>query len=378
MMFEQIETIATDDQISETIATGDQLKGIDYVELYVGNARQAMHYYRTAFGFTPVAYAGPETGVRDRVSYAVQQGSICLVLTSALDSDSPIANHVNAHGDGIKDIAFTVDSAEKVFNEVCNQGAQPVIEPKSFEDDYGQVTKATVSAFGDTVHSFIERSNHTDAFFPGFRALTNRAYVAPTALNSIDHIAIAVEQGTVDRWVDYYRNVLGFHQSLEEDIATDYSAMNSKVVQNSTGGIISVLVEPATGKRRSPIDEYLMYYGGAGVHHIALSSRDIVYSVGSLSGHGVDFTYTPHTYYDELERRIGRFDADVNALRDLHILVDRDEWGYLMQIFSKPVQSRPTFFFEIIQRVGARGFGSGNIKALFEAIEREQLLRGNG
>jgi 4-hydroxyphenylpyruvate dioxygenase len=368
MMFEQ----------TETIATGDQLKGIDYVEFYVGNARQAMHYYRTAFGFTPVAYAGPETGVRDRVSYAVRQGSIYLVLTSALDADGPIATHVNTHGDGIKDIAFTVDNAEKVFNEVIKHGARPVLEPKSFEDDDGQVRKATVSAFGDTVHSFIERSNHADTFFHGFRALTNQAYVAPTALYAIDHIAIAVERGTVDRWVDYYSNVLGFHQSLEEDIATDYSAMNSKVVQNCTGHIISVLVEPATGKRKSPIDEYLMYYGGAGVHHIALAAKDIVYSVGNLSAHGVEFTSTPRTYYDELEHRIGKFNADVNALRDLHILVDRDEWGYLMQIFSKPVQSRPTFFFEIIQRVGARGFGSGNIKALFEAIEREQLLRGNG
>jgi 4-hydroxyphenylpyruvate dioxygenase len=363
---------------TETIATGDQLKGIDYVEFYVGNARQAMHYYRTAFGFTPVAYVGPETGVRDRVSYAVRQGSISLVLTSPLDADGPIATHVNTHGDGIKDIAFSVDNAEKVFNEVIKDGAQSVLEPKSFEDDDGQVTKATVAAFGDTVHSFIERSNHADTFFPGFRALTNQAYVAPTALDAIDHVAIAVEQGTVDRWVDYYRNVLGFHQSLEEDIATDYSAMNSKVVQNGTGAIVSVLVEPAAGKRKSPIDEYLMYYGGAGVHHIALAAKDIVYSVGNLSGRGVEFTSTPRTYYDELEPRIGRLNADMNTLRDLHILVDRDEWGYLMQIFSKPVQSRPTFFFEIIQRMGARGFGSGNIKALFEAIEREQLLRGNG
>lgn len=362
---------------TETMMIGDQLKGIDYVEFYMGNARQAMHFYRSAFGFTPVAYAGPETGIRDRVSYVVRQGSICLVLTSALDADSPIATHVNYHGDGIKDIAFVVDNAEKVFTEVIKQGAQAVLEPQVFEDDDGPVTKATVSAFGDTVHSFIQRDSSADGFFPGYKALTNHAPVVPTGLDAIDHIAIGVEAGTVDHWVNYYSNVLGFHQSLEEDIATDYSAMNSKVVQNRTGRIISVLVEPAPGKRRSPIDEYLSYYGGAGVHHVALAANDIVESVGNLSGNGVEFTTTPGTYYDELETRIGRLNADVSVLRDLNILVDRDEWGYLMQIFSKPVQSRPTFFFEIIQRVGARGFGSGNIKALFEAIEREQLLRGN-
>lgn len=363
--------------VEQTIATGEQLKGIDYVEFYVGNARQAMHYYRTAFGFTPFAYAGPETGARDSVSYALRQGSICLILTSPLNADNPIAKHVSYHGDGIKDIAFVVDSAEKVFTEVVSRGAQPVLEPKRFEDEDGKVTKATVAAFGDTVHSFIQRDDHADSFFPGYRSLTNKADVVPTELEAIDHIAIAVETGTVDRWVDYYRTVLGFHQSFEEDIATDYSAMNSKVVQNCTGRIISVLVEPAPGKRKSPIDEYLSYYGGAGVHHIAFAAKDIVQSVASLNDNGVEFTSTPRTYYDELEVRIGKLDADVNVLRDLHILVDRDEWGYLMQIFSKPVQSRPTFFFEIIQRLGARGFGSGNIKALFEAIEREQVLRGN-
>nr|QEO74478.1 hypothetical protein [uncultured bacterium] len=366
----------TPEHTEPAASTGDHLKGIDYVEFYTGNALQAMHYYRTAFGFTPVAYAGPETGMRDRVSYAARQGDICLVLTSALDPDSPIAEHVNRHGDGVRDIAFACDDVETVFSEVVKQGARPVLEPRLYEEDGLRVAKATVAAFGDTVHSFIHRDGGTVAVPPGYRALAARA-AAPVGVGAIDHIAIGVEPGTVDEWADYYRNVLGFHQSLEEDVATDYSAMNSKVVQNRGGGVISVLVEPAPGKRKSPIDEYLTYYKGAGVHHVALAADDIVRTVRGLRDNGVEFTSTPGSYYDELERRIGNFDADVEALRDLHILVDRDEWGYLMQIFSKPVQSRPTFFFEIIQRVGARGFGSGNIKALFEAIEREQLLRGN-
>lgn len=365
----------TPERTEPAASTGDHFKGTDYVELYTGNALQAMHYYRTAFGFTPVGYAGPETGMRDRVSYTVRQGEISLVLTSALDPESPIAQHVNRHGDGVKDLALAVDDVETVFSEVVRRGARPVLEPQVFEDDGGRVTKATIAAYGDTEHSFIQREG-TAALPPGHRPLAHQP-AAATGLEAIDHVAVSVEAGTVDEWAEYYRDVLGFHQSFQEDVVTDYSAMNSKVMQNRGGRVISVLVEPAPGRRRSPVEEFLTYYRGAGVHHVALAAADIIQTIRTLRDNGVEFTSTPGTYYDVLEQRVGPFGVDVGDLREQHVLVDRDEWGHLMQIFSKPVQSRPTFFFEIIQRVGARGFGSGNIKALFEAIEREQLLRGN-
>lgn len=354
-----------------------RFRAFDNVELYVGNAKHAAHYYRTAFGFKPVAYCGPETGVPDRVSYLLEQRNVRLVLTSATKSDSSIAQHVYTHGDGVKDVSFTVDDAEKAFELTVKNGAQPVMEPATFEDEQGKLTKASIAAFGATIHSFIERKGCRDSFLPDYRPIIEPLSAKSTGILSIDHIAIAVEQGTLERWVNYYDEVLGFRQTREEDISTEYSAMNSKVAETESSSIKTVIVEPAPGKRKSPIDEYLTYNEGAGVHHVAFLSKDIIKTIGTLRKNGVEFTTTPHSYYDGLQQRIGPIPEDLSALRQLCILADRDEWGYLMQIFSKPVHTRPTFFFEVIQRKGARGFGSGNIKALFEAIEREQMARGN-
>jgi 4-hydroxyphenylpyruvate dioxygenase len=350
--------------------------GIDYLELYVGNARHAMHFYRTAFGFTPIAYAGPETGARDRISLVGQQGRIRLVLTSAMNSEGPIAEHFNRHGEGVKDIALAVADAAAAFEQSVSSGARPVMEPTVFEDRDGQVIKATVATFGDTVHSFIQRDGYRGVFFPYFSELKNHAAVS-TGMELIDHLAVAVEPGVASHWVEFYQKTLGLNLSQEEDISSDYSGMSTKVVRNGLETLVFVIVEPKPGARQSPIDEYLMYYGGAGVHHIGVQSTDIVQSVGALRANGVEFAETPDAYYDALEERIGQISESTAELRARKILVDRDAWGYLMQIFAKPTQTRPTFFFEIIQRAHARGFGNGNIKALFEAIEREQLLRGN-
>jgi 4-hydroxyphenylpyruvate dioxygenase len=355
------------------------VRGIDYLELYVGNARHAAHFYRTAFGLSPTAYCGPETGVCDRVSFVVEQGHIKLVLTSAMSSEGPVAEHFNRHGDGVKDIAFLVDDAAGAFEETVRNGARPVMEPTTFEDGDGQVIKATVATFGDTAHSFVQRKGYRGVFFPHYSAIKNPNTTAavPTGLAFIDHLAVCVEPGSSSHWVEYYKKTLRLNLSQEEDISSDYSGMNTKVVRNGSDNIVFVLVEPTRGKRQSPLDEYLMYYGGSGVHHIAVRSVDIIGSVGALRANGVEFAETPAAYYDALEERVGPIPESISELRDLNILVDRDTWGYLMQIFVKPTQTRPTFFFEIIQRANARGFGNGNIKALFEAIEREQLLRGN-
>jgi 4-hydroxyphenylpyruvate dioxygenase len=352
-------------------------RGIDYLELYVGNARHAAHFYRTAFGFSPVAYAGPETGARDRVSFLVEQGTIKLLLTSPMNSDGPIAEHFNLHGDGVKDIALTVDDAAAAFAETVRNGARPVMEPTEVEDGDGRVIKATIATFGDTVHSFIQREDYRGVFLPHFIALENPVPAMPMGLDYLDHLAVGVERGEARRWVGFYRDMLGLDLSQEEDISSDYSGMNTKVLRNGSDNIVFVIVEPLPGKRRSPIDEYLMYYGGAGVHHIAVRAGDIIRSVGALRANGVEFARTPDAYYDALAERVGTIPESISELRDQNILVDRDAWGYLMQIFVKPMQTRPTFFFEIIQRANARGFGNGNIKALFEAIEREQLMRGN-
>jgi 4-hydroxyphenylpyruvate dioxygenase len=353
------------------------LKGFDYVEFFVGNALQAAHYHRSVLGFKITGYAGPETGLRDRTSLLVEQGLVRLVLTSPQSADSPVASHVIKHGDGVKDIAFTVDDSTFTFEKLLRNGARPIQEPTLYEDENGTVIKSSVAAFGDTSHSFIQRKDYKGTFLPKFRPVMTAPDAIATGVKAIDHIAIGVEEGTVGHWVEYYNHVLGFHQSMEEDIATDYSGMNSKVVQNASGRIITVIVEPSRGRRASPIDEYLKFNEGPGVHHIALLTGDILQTIGTLRANGLEFASTPETYYDHLQNRVGEIKEDISALRDLNILVDRDEWGYLMQIFSKPIQTRPTFFFEVIQRRGARGFGSGNIKALFEAIEREQVLRGN-
>lgn len=353
------------------------LKGFDHIELYVGNAHQAAHFYRTAFGFKPIAYAGLETNVRDRISFVMEQGQIRLILTSGLDPDGPISEHVRLHGDGVRDIAFAVEGAARIFEETVRHGATPVMEPAVIEDEWGSMVKATIAAYGDTVHSFIERNGYNGPFLPGYQSVKNPPRARLTGLQEIDHIAVNVEPQKLDYWIDYYDHVLGFHQSHEEDILTEESSMNSKVVENSTGRIKFPIIEPHSSKRKSQIEEFLSFYHGPGVQHIALSCDDIIASVRDLRENGIEFLSTPGSYYDLLEKRIGRIEEDVDTLRELCILVDRDEWGYLMQIFTKPLQSRPTVFMELIQRKKARGFGGGNIKALFEAVEREQALRGN-
>lgn len=369
--------IAEDDVLTLTQQTPLQFKAIDHVEFYVGNARQATHFYRTAFGFKPVAFAGLETGVRDRVSFIVEQNNIRLVLTSALGPDGPIAEHVKLHGDGVKDIALAVDDAVGAFDEAVRRGARPIMEPTVLEDDERHIVKATIAAYGDTVHSFIQRSANDGGLLPGYQPVKIDLPATSTGLASIDHVAISVEAGKLDYWIDFYNDVLGFRQSHQENIFTEYSAMNSKVVQNSTSLIKFPIMEPADGKRKSQIDEYLHSHCGPGAQHIAVLSSDIVKTVKALRDNGIEFLATPRTYYDRLEERIGEIDGDLDELRELNILVDRDGWGHLMQVFTKPLQSRPTVFLEIIQRKGARGFGAGNIKALFQALEHEQALRGN-
>jgi 4-hydroxyphenylpyruvate dioxygenase len=357
-----------------------QLNGIDYIELYVGNARQAAHFYRTAFGFTPIAYAGLETGVRDRASYVLQQREIRLVVTAPLGPEGPIAEHVRLHGDGVKDIAFGVDDARQAFAMAVARGAEPVVEPMVIAGQKGSIVKATIKAYGDTVHSFVERGAYHGAFAPRYHAVKEPPSVEPTGLAAIDHVVGNVELGRMDEWVTFYNRVLGFRQMVhfsDDEISTEYSALMSKVVANGTGRIKFPINEPAEGRRKSQIEEYLDYYRGPGAQHLALETGDICATVRKLRANGVQFLRTPTTYYADLQRRVGRIDEDLHALQELGILVDRDDEGYLLQIFTRPLQDRPTVFIEIIQRKGARGFGAGNFKALFEAIEREQAERGN-
>jgi len=354
-----------------------ELSGLDHIELYVGNAYQAAHFYRSALGFKMTARAGLETGVRDRVSIVIEQNDIRLVLTAAQGPDSPIARHVNIHGDSVKDVAFLVNNVEKVFDQVVANGAKPVAEPARLEDEHGYVVKATVAAYGDTAHSFVQRDAYKGSFLSGYQPVTGRESKSGIGLREVDHIAVSAVAGMLSELVEFYCEVFGFHESHHEDVASEYSAMNSKVVQDGAGRIKFPIVEPAAGKGRSQINEYLTYHQGPGVQHIALLADDIVTSVRSLRDNDIEFLPTPDTYYDLLEDRIGGIDIDWKAIRELGILVDRDEWGYLMQTFTKPLHSRPTIFLEIIQRKAARGFGAGNIKALFEALEREQLQRGN-
>ncbi len=354
-----------------------ELKGFDYIEFYVGNVFQSAHFYRSALGFKMTAQAGLETGVRDRVSTLLEQDNIRLLLTAAQVPDNSIARHVNIHGDSVKDVAFLVDDVEKAFNQAVANGANPLVEPTRLEDDYGYVIKATIAAYGDTVHSFVERNAYQGPFLKGYRALNGGEGKSKIGLREIDHVAISVEAGMLSELVDFYCTVFGFHQSHEENVSSEYSAMNSKVVQDSAGRIKFPIVEPAVGKGQSQVSEYLSYHHGPGVQHIALTADDILTSVRSLRDNYIEFLQTPDSYYDELENRVGQVDIDQRAVRELGILVDRDKWGYLLQTFTKPLHNRPTFFFEIIQRKDARGFGAGNIKALFEALEREQLQRGN-
>lgn len=354
--------------------------GTDHIEFYVGNAKQAAYYYRTAFGFQLTAYAGLETGVRDRASYVLQQGKIRFVLTTPYHPNNPIADHIYTHGDGVKVLALWVDDARKAWEETTKRGAISVQEPTTLRDDNGEVVVATIKTYGDTVHTFVERKNYRGVFMPGYVPVETAYNPAPVGLKYVDHCVGNVELGKMNEWVKFYENVLGFKLLItfdDKDISTEYSALMSKVVSNGTGYVKFPINEPAQGRRKSQIDEFLEYYHGPGVQHVALATDDIVFTVSELRKRGVEFLRVPATYYDDLLDRVGKIDEDVSVLRDLNILVDRDEEGYLLQIFTKPVQDRPTLFFEIIQRKGARSFGKGNFKALFEAIEREQALRGN-
>lgn len=355
------------------------LVDIDHVEFYCNNAKQVAFYYQKLFGFDIAAHSGLITGNRETSSWLLQQGNIRIVLSTALNSSHLIAHHCMKHGDGVKDVAMLVKDVDKAFEETVRRGAEVVAEPHDISDKYGTIRRASIKTYGDTIHSFINRDNYTDGFLPGFVEVTNQLG-EDVGLQFIDHIVGNVELGKMEHWVDFYKDVMGFDQYIhfdDNDIATEYSALMSKVMAGGRGRIKFPINEPADGKRKSQIEEYLDYYEGPGVQHLALLTPDIVATVRKLQANGVEFLNTPTTYYDDLESRVGKIDENVEDLKALGILVDSDDEGYLLQIFTKPVTDRPTFFFEIIQRKGARGFGVGNFKALFEAIEREQDLRGN-
>jgi 4-hydroxyphenylpyruvate dioxygenase len=356
------------------------INGTDYVELYVGNAKQASHYYRTAFGYSLVAYRGPETGVRDRASYLLQQGKIRLVLTTALHPGSDIAAHVHKHGDGVRDYALWVNDAREAYETAVARGAIPVQAPVTHRDDDGEVVIAAIGTYGDTVHSLVERRNYRGAFLPGFRAVSPHYQPPSVGLKYVDHCVGNVELGQMNRWVQYYADVMGFRNLItfdDSDISTEYSSLMSKVMANGDDKIKFPINEPALGKKKSQIEEYLDFYGGPGAQHLALATDDIIATVTALRDRGVEFLVAPTSYYSELQDRVGTIDEPIDTLESLGILVDRDPDGYLLQIFTKPVEDRPTLFYEIIQRKGAKSFGKGNFKALFEAIEKEQALRGN-
>ncbi len=356
------------------------INGTDYVEFYVGNAKQASHYYQAAFGFQVVAYRGPETGVRDRVTYLLQQNKIRLLLTSPLGPYGPIAEHVRRHGDGVRDLALWVDDARDAHRKALERGAKSVQEPAVLKDEQGEVIVAAIAIYGDTIHSLVERRNYRGLFMPGFAARKPHYQPGETGLLYVDHCVGNVELGQMNVWVRFYEEVMGFKNLIsfdDQDISTEYSSLMSKVMSNGNERIKFPINEPAKGKKKSQIDEYLEFYRGPGVQHLALATNDIVHTVTTLRDRGLEFLSVPTSYYDELQARVGKIDEPVDVLAGLGILVDRDPDGYLLQIFSKPAQDRPTLFYEIIQRKGARSFGKGNFKALFEAIEREQALRGN-
>jgi 4-hydroxyphenylpyruvate dioxygenase len=357
------------------------IQGWDCIELWVGNAKQAAYFYEHAFGFTRVAYAGPETGVRDRASYVLEQGDIRFVLTSGLRADSEIARYAAAHGDSVKDIALRVPSASEAYRQAVQRGARGVGEPHWVDDDFGRVELASIATYGETVHTFVNRSDYAGVHLPGYRSLAENGRASTgIGLRAVDHVVGNVELGRMDQWVEYYEKAMGFTELIhfsDEAISTEYSALMSKVMTDGEGKIKFPINEPAEGKRKSQIDEYLEFNGGPGVQHVALATDDIIATVGELTNRGVGFLDTPDAYYEDVAERVGEISEEWADLRRLRILADRDEDGYLLQIFTKTAQDRPTLFFEVIERHGARGFGAGNFKALFEAIEREQALRGN-
>lgn len=373
-------TIATDKK-QETQTDFLPLLGTDYVEFYVGNAKQAAHYYMNAFGFQALAYAGPETGMKDRASYAVRQNKLTFVLTTPLRPGNEMADHIYKHGDGVKVLALQVDDANRAWEETTKRGAKSYRQPERLTDANGEVVLSGIHTYGDTVHFFIERKNYRGAFLPGYRPWSNPYFKpAETGLLYVDHCVGNVGWNQMNTWVKFYEDVMGFRNILsfdDRDISTEYSALMSKVMSNGNGFVKFPINEPAEGKKKSQVEEYLEYFNGEGCQHVAMATNDIVHTVTELRNRGVEFLRVPTTYYDDLLERVGHIDEDLVPLKELGILVDRDEEGYLLQLFTKPVEDRPTLFFEIIQRKGARSFGKGNFKALFEAIEREQEARGN-
>ncbi len=369
-------------QSESSNATSDflPLLGTDHLEFYVGNAKQSAYYYQSAWGYKLIAYSGPETGQRDRASYVLEQGKIRLVLTTALTPDHEIGRHQQLHGDGVKVLALWVDDAARSLAETTARGAEMVMEPTRFEDEHGHVMISAIQTYGDTIHKFIERKNYNGPFLPGFQARQSLFPVKSVGLKHVDHCVGNVELGKMNEWVEFYRKVMGFELLLtfdDKDISTEYSALMSKVVSNGNGYVKFPINEPAQGKKKSQIEEYLDFYRGAGVQHIAVATDNIIETVAELRSRGVEFLHVPDTYYEDVLDRVGEIKEDLSELRKLNILIDRDEEGYLLQLFTKPVEDRPTLFYEIIQRCGAKSFGKGNFKALFESIEREQELRGN-
>lgn len=355
------------------------LKGTDHIEFYVGNAKQAAFFYQHVLGFEIIAYSGLETESKDRSSYVLQQGKVRIVLTASLTPTSEVAEHVKLHGDGVKVLALWVDDATSAYHETVKRGATPALEPQTLADDYGSVTVSAIHTYGNTIHKFVERKNYKGAFLPNYKAMQSNYTPQPVGFEYVDHCVGNVPLGEMDKWVQFYEQVMGFKLLItfdDKDISTEYTALMSKVVSNGNGYIKFPINEPAKGRKKSQIDEYLSFYNGAGVQHIAIATHNIAHTVAELRQRGVEFLQVPETYYADLLQRIGNIDEDIETLKNLNILVDRDEDGYLLQIFTKPIQDRPTVFFEIIQRKGAKSFGKGNFKALFEAIEREQALRG--
>ncbi len=355
------------------------IQGTDYIEFYVGNAKQAAHYYKTAFGFQSLAYAGLESGLRDRTSYVLRQGKITLVLTTPLNSQSPISEHIKKHGDGVKVIAFLVDDAEKSFNETVKRGAKPYLEPTIEKDDDGYVKRAGIYTYGETIHMFVERRNYKGLFLPSFVKWESEYNPTEIGLKYVDHCVGNVELGQMNTWARFYEDVLGFRNLItfdDKDISTEYTALMSKVMMNGNGRIKFPINEPAKGKKKSQIEEYLDFYESAGCQHIAVATDNIIETVTQMRQRGVEFLYVPGTYYDTVPERVGTIKEDLATLKRLGIMADRDDEGYLLQIFTRPVEDRPTLFYEIIQREGATSFGKGNFQALFESIEAEQARRG--
>jgi 4-hydroxyphenylpyruvate dioxygenase len=355
------------------------INGTDYLELYVSNCRQAAHYYQTAFGFQPLAFSGLQTGNKETQSYVLVQDKIRLVLTSPLKAGTEIGKHIDAHGDGVKVVALWVDDATYAYNQAMDRGAKSFMEPRTEEDENGKVVRSGIHTYGETVHVFVERKDYNGIFLPGYQKWETSYQPSEVGLKYVDHMVGNVELGKMNEWVDFYKNVLGFAQIVsfdDKDISTEYTALMSKVMSNGNGRIKFPINEPAEGKKKSQVEEYLDFYGTAGVQHIAVATDNIIETVTALRNRGVEFLYVPDNYYDTVLDRVGEIDEDLQPLKDLNILIDRDDEGYLLQIFTKPVEPRPTMFFEIIQRKGAQSFGKGNFQALFEAIEKEQELRG--